>query len=199
MNETGIKQKKAIRIPKMLQELFGFEITKTELLLILLSCLVLSALLLAAAYDEWRSLELWRQVLLIVLTLDICGGVIANFSHSTNSYYAGNAKARLVFILLHVQPLLIAFLLDGSFMLSLAVTVYTMAAGLIANSLAGHRLQRMAGALLMVLGLTVFLVTLSYATSGAPLLLKALLSFHLFKVVYAFAVDHYAERNYNLV
>lgn len=179
-----------INIPRPFQELFGKKTTKVELTLTLVFALLMSAMLMAVTYTEWSQLELWRQILIGLLTVDIAGGVIANFSYGTNVYYRADKKARLLFIAVHVQPVLLALLLGSSFGIAVTVTLYTMAAALAVNYLSGHPAQRIVGAVLMVAGVTVF----ALGVQNVPELLMVLFSFHIFKVVYAFAVDHYAPR-----
>ena len=177
---------KTVKIPKYLQELFGEEITRTELFLILFSSITVSTLLLLFTFDEWGKLAQWRQILLVLLTLDITGGVVANFSVSTNNYYKTRPKARLKFILFHVQPLLLAFLLSSNYVTSVAVLVYTLMAAIGINYLYRNPTQKVIAATLIFIGITVLLLFVI-----ASVLILALFAMHIFKVAFAFAVDHY--------
>lgn len=181
---------KTIKIPKALREFFGVEVTLFELTLILITTVVLSALLLVTTFNEWHHLSLWRIIFLALITIDEAGGVISNFSFSTNLYYKTRSKARIKFILIHIQPLIMAFLLRDAYLLSIAVIVYTTISALVINALYKYPAQRMVGVTFMVLGVATLLLT----ADDKPVLLLALFSIHMFKVIYAFSVDHYQKR-----
>lgn len=180
-----------IKVPDLFQELFGKKTTKIELGLSLIFAVLMTALLMAVTYAEWSSVALWRQLLIALIAVDIAGGMIANVSYGTNAYYRTNKKARLIFITIHIQPVLLALLLGSSFGIALTVTLYTMAAALIVNYLSDYPAQRVVGATLALAGIIVLVL----GARGVPELLMVLFAFHIFKVVYAFAVDHYAPRN----
>jgi hypothetical protein len=90
----------------------------------------------------------------------------------------------------HVQPVVLAFLLDSAYLVVVGVTAYTVLTALVVNALVDHPAQRVIGAALMLAGVTVLLLTVH----GAPVVLMALSALYMFKVIYGFAVDHYAER-----
>jgi hypothetical protein len=179
---------KTVAVAKPLQDLFGEQITLLELWITLGFGLALSAALLSATHRDWMLLPTWRQALLIILAFDICGGVVGNFAYSTNEYYRKDPAARLRFIALHVHPLILALLLGHSYWLATAVNVYTVSAALVTNAMIHHPAQRIIGASLMAAGITTLLLT----AHGAPSVLIWLLALYMFKVIYGFAVDHYA-------
>lgn len=179
-----------VRVPGLLKELFGERTTRLELWLTIGFGVGVSALVLAATRDEWRTIALWRQLALVVLAFDIGGGVLGTLTHSTNRYYRNDAKARLTFILAHVQPVVLAFLLDSAYLVAVGVTAYTVVTALVTNALIGHPGQRVIGASFMLAGVTVLLLTVD----GVPLVLMALFGLYMFKVIYGFAVDHDPER-----
>jgi hypothetical protein len=186
----GDGQMVTVRVPKALQDLFGEEIARLELWLTLLFGVVVCALLVPTTYEEWSGLSPWRQIALLLLAFDIGGGVVGNFSYSTNRYYRRNARARLTFILYHVQPVALAFLLGGSYPVAIGVTAYAIAAAIVTNALIDHPAQRIIGASFMLAGVMVLLLTVH----GVPAVLLALYALYMFKVIYGFAVDHYAQR-----
>lgn len=55
------KETHLIRIPKLLQELFGKETTKSELITVLLFCFILSLLILTTTYQQWEYYSLWKK------------------------------------------------------------------------------------------------------------------------------------------
>jgi hypothetical protein len=181
---------KTVKIPKVFNELFGKEITVLELWLTIFTSIAITIVIFMIATEEVKDLPFWRQILLVILTLDITGGIIANLSFSTNAFYKTNSKARLVFLMIHIQPIIVAFLFANFYIAGIAVTVYTIIAGLIVNALLKNPAQRAMGATLMILGIT-FLLMFS---DQLPFILTALFSFYMFKVIYCFAVDHYYIR-----
>lgn len=80
--------------------------------------------------------------------------------------------------------MVLAFLLNSAYTLSIVFTVYTMV-----NALINLPAQRIMGATFMLLGITTFLLI----PNEVPVLLMALFTMHMFKVIYAFSVDHYAK------
>lgn len=181
---------KPIHIPPFFHEVFGKRSTVIEILLILSFSLVMSVVLLAFTYSEWKELALWKVMLLLLLALDILGGVIANFTHSTNQFYRTRPRARIVFILLHVQPLLLALLLWNHFALCFLIWGYTILSTFIVNALLDHPAQRTIAAVFVSTGFASLLLFYS----DLPLLLVFFLFFYLFKVIFSFGVDHYANR-----
>ncbi|GIQ69125.1 hypothetical protein DUZ99_10300 [Xylanibacillus composti] len=183
---------KHVRVPKAFHELFGLRIPLLELVLILLFCAGMSAVLLGWTYPEWRVLAGWKIVLLVALTIDITGGVIANFACSTNDYYRSRARTRLLFIAVHIQPILLALLFGEGYWASILVWGYTGGAALLVNALFGFPSQRMIAAILAISGI----VLLLFSAGHIPSVLLALWSLFMFKVIFSFAVDHDAARSH---
>jgi hypothetical protein len=104
---------KTIQIPHFLHEVFGKKSTLVELSLILVTSTGATLALFWATYEEWSSVEIWKTILLVLLIFDIMAGFVANLTFSTNDYYRAAPKSRLVFILLHVQPLVFSALLGS--------------------------------------------------------------------------------------
>lgn len=181
---------KSVTIPKFFHEVLGTRSTVWELVIIGIFSLVTSTLLLTSTYFEWKSLEVYRVLVIVLLTLDISGGVIANFTLSTNNYYAKRPKARLVFIALHVQPLILAIVAGNYFLPCIFVWCYTVISSLIINSMVKHPLQKFVGGFFTMSGLFALLLFFN----SVPKFLFILLVFYLIKVVFSFSVDHYAVR-----
>ncbi|GAB2550729.1 hypothetical protein [Gracilibacillus alcaliphilus] len=184
---------KTVKVPAYFHELFGKRIALLDLWFTLLFCIGMTALLLTLTYFEWQQLAVWQMVILIVLIVDITGGVIANFSFSTNLYYKTNAKRRLVFIAIHVQPIIFAWLFDDYYGISLIVWGYTIVSALIVNALIQYPGQRMIGVFLAVSGVSLLLLF-----TDIPQILLAIFSFYIFKVIFSFAVDHDGEEKRDL-
>lgn len=181
---------KTIQIPVSLHEVFGKKSTLIELTIIFITGIGTTAALFWATHAEWNSVKIWKTVLLFLLTLDIMAGFIANLTFSTNDYYRAAAKSRLVFILLHVQPLIFSALLGSYFYLCLFVWIYTVFASLIVNALHDHPVQKVLAGSFVAIGLIGLLIN----AAGVPVLLTVLLLFYQLKVIYSFAVDQYAIR-----
>lgn len=179
---------KSVKVPAFFQELFGKRIALLDLWVTLLFCVGMTILLLTITYSELQNLAIWQVIILTVLTVDITGGVIANFSFSTNLYYKSNARARFVFIIIHVQPMVFAWLFEKHYGVSLTVWAYTVVCALIVNALVEHPSQRTIAAFLAVSGVSMLLLF----SEAVPTILLAVWSLYMFKVIFCFAVDHYA-------
>ncbi|WP_342389200.1 hypothetical protein [Salinicoccus bachuensis] len=177
----------ALQIPKILHELFGRRTTKAELTIVLASCLILSSFLLFYTYNEWSGLTVWKTALLIILTVDITGGVTANVTKGTNAYYQTSHTARLVFLGVHIQPLILGWLF-GNLLLSTAVWLFAIASAWIITHIGGRGIQRTAGMASALTGVGALILL-----ADTHLILNALLALYILKLVFSFAVDH--DRN----
>jgi hypothetical protein len=178
--------KKTIQIPKFLHELFGTQQNRSELILIIL--FTITSTLLAAWFTApyWQTLVWYQNLVLWLLFLDISGGVVANLSEGTNNYYNARPNARWLFIAIHIQPLLLAVVLESPINIAFAVWLYTLICASIINSLRAmvyHRL--LAGALLAT---AIIVYVLSDVTLPIPITLAYIL--YMMKVIYSFSVDH---------
>lgn len=181
---------KLVKIPKFFHEVLGKESTVLELLLTLVFTILSTILLLTKTYSEWQSFELYQMAVILILALDINGGIIANFTFSTNNQYKESARARVIFIALHVQPFILAFVLGDYFLPCALIWGYTVISAFIVNRFAGHPAQRTIGSVFMAFGL-LWLILFFY---NLPKFLFVILIFYLIKVSFSFAVDHYAKR-----
>lgn len=181
---------KSIRIPKAFHEVFGKESTVLELTLTLAFAILSTVLLLTKTYSEWQGFEVFQIVVILILAFDISGGVIANFTFSTNNQYKDSEKARLIFIAAHVQPLILAFVLGEYYLPCVLTWGYTVISAFIVNRFAKHPAQRTIGSVFMIFGL-LWLILFFYTL---PKFLLVILTFYLIKVSFSFAIDHYAQR-----
>lgn len=181
---------KSIQIPKVLHKVFGKESTKIELTLTLGFAILATILLLTKTYSEWESLEIFQIVVIFIMAFDINGGVVANFTFSTSNQYKENAKDRLLFIAIHVQPLIMAFILADYYLPCVLTWGYTTISAFIINKYANHPAQRTIGAVFMAFGI-LGLILFFYAL---PKFLLGILIMYLIKVSFGFAVDHYMPR-----
>ena len=181
---------KLIRIPKFLHEVFGTESTIIELTLTLAFAILSTILLSIKTYSEWQNFGILQIAVILVMAFDISGGLIANFTFSTNNQYKKSRKARLIFIAAHIQPLILALVL-GKYYFPCALTWgYTVISAFIVNRFSKHPAQRTIGATLMFFGI-VWLILFFY---NLPKFLLLILILYLAKVSFCFPVDHYSQR-----
>lgn len=180
---------KKIKIPKSLHEVLGKESTLAELLMIFITSVVGTLALFYFTTAEWNQLALWKISILFLLIFDVLAGFIANLTLSTNNYYRENPKLRLVFIAIHIQPLVFSFLLNDYFYVCFFVWIYTFVTAFIINALQTYPAQRVLAGCFVTIGLVGLLL---YSNPIPNLLLISLAFFHL-KVTYCFAVDHYSQ------
>ncbi|MDA1475143.1 hypothetical protein [Bacillus changyiensis] len=176
---------KTLKVPAILHEFFGKKIFLLDLCLTLLFGIGMSALILTVTSSQWLHLDVWKSVLLAILALDITGGVLANFTSSTNHYYQQNAKVRLIFISIHFQPIVLGFLFVPYIWICLSVWGYTITSALLVNHLVKHPGQRTIAAFLATSSICILLLF-----QLLPAILSCLLCLYMFKVIFAFAVDH---------
>jgi hypothetical protein len=181
---------KTVQISASLHEVFGKEATLAELTMIFISSTGTSLSLFWATRTEWETLPVWKTAVLFLLIFDIMAGFIANLTFSTNDFYRKAPKLRLVFIALHVQPLVFSVLMGGYFYLCLLVWIYTIIASLTVNALNKYPAQKALAGSLVAIGL----IGLQVNAGGLPVLLLTSLGFYQLKVIYSFAVDQYAQR-----
>lgn len=177
-----------VRIPSYLHEVFGESQTVGELLAIVLFGLGGAAGLFLASPAITHGQSSWRSAVAFLLVADILAGCVANFTRSTNDYYATRGKHRLVFIAVHVHVLLVAWLLGLGFWAALIVWGYTIAGALVVNALKASQFQVLVAGALLVLGIA--LVVLGMETPTYFLLISLLF---MVKVLFAFPVDHYPK------
>lgn len=182
---------KTIKIPQSLHEVLGKESTPAEVWMIFITSILGTLGLFYFTNAEWNQLPFWKILIFFLLIFDILAGFIANLTFSTNQHYKENSKQRLIFIAIHIQPLIFAFLLNDYFSICLFIWVYTFITALIINALQKYPAQRVLAGCFVMIGLIGLLL---YSNPLPNLLLISLAFFHL-KVTYSFAVDHYANRN----
>lgn len=176
-------------MPRSLHEVFGESQSPWELLLILGSGLLCGLTLLLSAPGWAAETAVWRRVLAFVLMFDLGAGCVANFTRSTNDYYARRPAARWLFLALHIHLPLFAWAVGQSVPQALGVWAFTLLSAGLVNLLSGHALQRVLAGTLLALG-NLLLITV---VQPQPLVLAASLLFML-KLILSFAVDHAAGR-----
>jgi hypothetical protein len=175
-------------VPGFLHEAFGETQTWIEFLATIAFGIGGAVVLVWLHPQPFGDVPLWRSAFAIVLIFDIFAGCVANFTRGTNDYYGARPGARWVFIAIHVHLPAVALLLGMDLGFAMAVWAYTIAAAAIVNALRGTAVQPFVGALLLASGL---LLAPQILSTSLPMLVIAQL--FMVKVLYAFAVDHYAS------
>lgn len=180
---------KLIRIPKPLHEVFGEKISLLEMVVVLATSTLISIPLFVITRSEWVGLPGWKTAILFLLIFDILAGFIANLTFSTNNYYQDKPRLRLLFIAIHIQPVIFALLLDGYWFVCVAVWIFTILSAYIVNKLNVVAQKTIAGSLVAI-GITGILLV----STDIPVLLLIALVFYQLKVTFSFSVDQYAPR-----
>lgn len=190
MKEKGIFSR-ALRIPAPLRELHGDDASLGELLLVYGGGAGVGGLVLLAGRAELDGLAWWRFALLILVTLDLAGGAIANLAPGTRAYWRGRGRAmRALFVAVHAaQPALLGLALGGpwpalaflyAWLLGAAILLVPVrdparplaAMGLSLAGMAALRFFFAPGPLVELLG-TIYLIKLVYGFLGADQALAA--------------------------
>lgn len=173
------------RAPAALHDVFGETPDPRELLVAAIVGIGAASVLLADIASE---VGLARWLLAWLLVADVAAGSIANFTRSTNDYYALRPGHRWIFIAVHVHLLAVGWLLGELSLTVVGVWAYVIVGAAIVNALAGRPNQPFIAGTLLVLGLLAVLL----APQLSPTM-RGVASLFLVKVLYAFAVDHHAS------
>jgi hypothetical protein len=141
---------------------------------------------------QTRNLHWLAWLFLVEMALDIGGGVVANLTRSTSAYYATRPRwVSVVFLLVHfVHPLVIVLALasDGStpaLAWGIFVYGYALFAGNVVLALRAYAEVRVVAISLLALGISAQILLIT-----SNVLLLALGTLYLIKLIYAFALDH---------
>lgn len=177
-----------IRIPSYLHDVFGETQTIGEILATVFFGVSLTTLLFFVFPEMNHNLPLWRSTIAYLLIVDIFAGCIANFTRSTNNYYAVRDKQRLVFIAIHVHILIVAWLLETGLEDSAIVWGYTIIGALVVNALRGSQFQKFVAGVLLALGISIIVLG-----TEVPKYFLIISLLFMVKVLFSFAVDHYGQ------
>lgn len=168
--------------PPALHEVLGERFVPTQLAT-MLGFAALAATFVIVAFAD---LAPWRLALAWLLVADIAAGCLANFTRSTNDFYAARPGHRWLFIAAHVHLLAVAWLLQIALPDAGWVWAYTIASAAVVNLLHGHASARFVAAAL--LGGAVLLI--GWIDPAGPIFV--LFTLFYLKVAFAFALDHVA-------
>lgn len=175
-----------IKIHPQLHDVFGEQQSPIELAAIILFGALVPVLIYWQHNSYLSQLPVWKLILAMVFILDISAGCVANFTKSTNNFYAQRAKHRWIFISIHFHVLIVAYALNTDLSNVIYIWAYTMLAAAIVNLLKNTQFQIFFGGLSLTIGLTFSL----YLPNTHPIMAIVQTLFML-KVIFSFAVDHY--------
>lgn len=148
---------KEIKINNGFKEWLGENPTQRDLWYIFGTAFLATGLLIVGYFEELRQLQLWRSILFIIVSFDIVGGAVANFTVSTDRYYTQNSKKRWLFFAEHIVHILLFYIaIGGNYWFSISIFVYTMSAGVIVNLIRSRRIQELAAPAFISAGCIVF-------------------------------------------
>jgi len=179
-----------ITINRHLQDVFGEQQQLLQLLVISLFGVLTPCLLLLLYPQSFSAVPQWKSVLAVILIADIAAGCIANFSRSTNNFYARHSAKRWGFIIIHWHLVILAFALEQTLQSSVIVTLYTLVAASIINLLRDNAGQKFYAGTLMALGY-IGINTLVESS----IVMSTVQGLFMFKVIFSFAVEHYGHEN----
>lgn len=188
---------KLVHVPKLFRELHGESATPFEIALTYVGAVLITAAL--AIFDRhfFLTRHAGEMVVLIVVSLDLSGGIIALRSPGTAEYYFRRPKNAWVFLALHVaQPALLLIPATDFWIFLVFLAAYTLPSSAVVMLLrrrlpaeAAERVAPPVALLLVVVGGII-------ATAGyhVPGYLAALAVIYMLKLIYAFAASPAAGR-----
>lgn len=177
-----------IRVPSFLRDVFGESQTIGELLTIMFFGVGLATFLFFAFPEMTQGLPFWRSAIAFLLVMDIFAGCLANFTRSTNNYYAARSRERLVFIAMHMHIIVVAWLLRADLWHAVIIWGYTTGSALVVNAFKGSQFQLFAGGALLAMGIAVAVLGVE-----VPKYFLVISLLFILKVLFSFAVDHYGQ------
>ncbi|MBL7936000.1 MAG: hypothetical protein JNM51_09375 [Bacteroidia bacterium] len=176
-------QNSTIKVNKFFNELFGRETTRFDLLLILFGLIILTVATQKMCFGS--DLSVSKKIILAFLTLDIGGGVIANFTEGTNNYYSENAKRRYLFIVIHIlQPLILSWIFENNIFMILSLTVYVLISSFIITSIKQKNTQKTIAATMLLTA-----IILIFSLPFSQLVLQLILLIYSLKLILSFSVN----------
>lgn len=176
---------KAVNIPKSLWKLHGKQSYKNDLILTYLLAIIVMLFNILTI----KELTLWEIIVIAVLSVDIGGGVISNFTKGTINYYRESDLSPHLFVWFHaLQTLALMFIYSEFYIPVLLIMVTAMTGASIAVVFRKNAFQLQISAFFFAL---VVLFTGFY--SKLPIPLKSLLLLMSFKLMVGFA-GHYGKQ-----
>jgi hypothetical protein len=176
-------QNKKIQVHKFLFELFGRETTTFDLLAIVIGSFSVAGLTLALKWNA--DISIFKLIMLTILSLDIAGGVVANFTTGTTNYYAESLRKRYFFVLFHLlQPSILIWIFPNELQAILGISIVALISSIIVLKIKKYYTQRIAAITLLVLSFI-----LSILLNFSDPLTQLLMQLFSIKLILAFSVN----------
>ncbi|WP_211245452.1 hypothetical protein [Sphingobacterium alkalisoli] len=177
-------ENKMVNVPKSLWKLHGKQAYKSDLILTYLLAIIVMFFNMLNAKD----LALWEIIVIAVLSVDIGGGVVSNFTKSTISYYKEAGLSPHFFVWFHTLQTLALMFVYNQFYIPAAVI---MAVGMTGASIAVVFRKTVFQLQISVFFFALVILLASFYPE-MPIPLKTLLLLMSFKLMVGFA-GHYGK------
>ncbi len=135
-----------------------------------------------------ESTTMLQKMLIILIAWDDLGGVVANFTKSTNDYHAGSRRNRLVFYSLHIlQPAILFYFFDTSLTFFLFVWLYPVLSAFAVSDLVSEEKRNTLAGLLWLVGI----ILLIYVIPVPTVLAWFGITFFT-KLILGYAINHFS-------
>lgn len=147
-----------LSIPKVLHEFHGKQTSILDLNATYLAACIAGSII---CFLMPKDFVLWKQIMLVLLALDIGGGVVANFTEGTNRYHKNHPTLRLFFIApLHlVHPTILVMLFHEQTGPIVINTALIIACTYLVNAISTYKLQKTVAPLLLLLALAINIIS----------------------------------------
>lgn len=170
---------KEINIPPAFWKLHGKKAKAIDLILTYL----LAVLVMLYNLVEAESFPVWKFILIAILSLDICGGVVSNFTDSTIAYYRNEGSSPHAFIWFHLLQSALLVCMFWEFRLEvIVVSIFAMLCSSVTIGLHSSHIQKQASVFFFAL-----LFLLMQVFAKIPTTLYVLLGLLTFKMLLGFA------------
>jgi hypothetical protein len=172
-----------IKVNRFLSELFGHETTTFDLLAIVISSFSFAGLTFILKWNA--NISNIKIIMLTILTLDIAGGIVANFTTGTNNYYAESLRRRYLFVFFHLlQPSILIWIFPSDLLAILGISLYTLTSSIIVLNIKKQYDQR-----IIAVTLLLFSLFLSTLLNYSDPLTKMIMQLFSIKLILAFSVN----------
>lgn len=174
-----------VKIPRFLHEFFGERQTLNGLILIGLFSVFSTLFTVLIGLEAMSQLKTYRIILLIVLMVDIYGGVIANFTRGTKEYYDKHPKLKKIFVIIHPHAIVIFLLAGLSYLYGIYFYAFLVASNVLVRLIKNRNLQE-----LLAIGINLLAAVILFEIFKDVPIYIIILTFGLtVKLIYAFSVD----------
>lgn len=176
-----------MNVPHLFHVLYGEKATKKAVYGSLLFGLIFTLFIAVIFWQPLSNLSLWQTIIILVLAFDIFAGIPANFSEGTNLYYQQRPRLSFVFIILHVQPMVLMLLSGESWLLGLYVYALMLATSTLTRSIKGLTKQTFFGFFFTLITIALLLTYFQ----PLPTYIDLILIGYNIKLIYGFSVNHH--------